>query len=659
MSFDVHKIKPHKKKIILVVGIVVIIAILGVAFYEVFKNTASADTNIATYTYTGKLRTSTGHSVPSKLVQNGLVSVTRYYAKANCTGASTAATKSAATDAQGSFTLTGLSKGCYSMDIQGNVRNSAGRTVMVGSYLNFVVPGTVATKNFYSAARTYQLLGSFSRTGGTIANPTISAIAVLSPVPYQPPVDEEIYTVQAKLTDNNDIPIANAMITNVGPQRSEISRTATSTQCNTTSPTVAVTPATDITDAEGNFILYNLTGGCYTLQVDLDTGPTMSPSAVAGRALLPKETFSLIINPNAPAGADGSVALSLTNITANPVGVAVAGLKMAQGLLKHVPKPSIPYGIFTGTVMENGKAAAGATITDDVMANGAWVRVGLLGGNQSTPVTRADGSFTLGAHVGINKIHIVSATTGNALDVTIEMPGGAPTLPISQPLVIGSPSITAGGAITGTVTKKTSAGADLGPAIGASLSAYVAGDNGAQVTQPSGVVTTTDSSGKFTIGGAPGTNRVHVAAVAGDNCAEQDTLGTLPTGGLNPTTTVYVVLVCTGPGSVGGISGKVLRKDTIPAGGVHLYIKNAVTNLQDPQDIVANSDGTFSIGPVPAGSFVVGVDVNTPANQGVLTVPGPTGPTQPNCQSWTSKKLTVVGGKSTPITPDINLNCDN
>lgn len=548
MSFDVHKVTLHKKKIILVAGIVVLIAILGVAFYEVFKNTASADTNTVTYKYTGVLRTYTGHQVPNKVVSHGTVWLARYYTSTTCTGTSTTAVNlSVVTASNGSFTMTGLRKGCYTVNVDGTVMNAAGtNSINVTSYFNMAIPAVskATAKNYATALRMYRINGTITPGAPVLALVSPSPTPSVAPKPSATATPSDLYIISGTLVDSSGNPLSYAQIINVAPQNNYLINLNTTPECDPTRQSSTVTPSSAVTDANGSFTMNTgLPDGCYNLQVILASEQPGTLTTDASKSL------------------DSSA--SAKGLFGKIVGVVVHGVQV-------IFKPGSD-----GTNVQNGSVVKKSTLP---------IAGGILG--------------------IVKELNNTDHTT-------------------------------------------------IGPAVNALVTAF--DKDGAILEPAAGIATGAD--GSFTFRAPLGANKVHVAPLDANGCQGKDYAAT--TTAAVPVAQISFTLDCTGPGSVGGISGKVLRKDAIPAGGVHLYIKNAITNLQDPQDIVANSDGTFSIGPVPAGSFVVGVDVNTPANQGVLTVPVPTGPTAPNCQSWTSKKLTVVGGKSTPITPDINLNCDN
>ena len=429
MSFDLHKVKPHKKKIILVVGIVVIVAILGVVIYEVFKNTASADTGTATYIYTGVLKTGTGHQAPNKLVPNANITVG--FAGATCTSRAVASVNIATkTDSNGAFTLSNLSKGCYYGIIDGSVRDSQGHTITVGR--NFSLTVTAVTRP--TAKNMTNIENQMYRINGTLSPTTAVVLPSPSPVP-SPSVTAsatstpDLYTFTGALTDNSGNPLANATITNIDPQYSKIINGpggAANKICDTNSR-ATLTSASVVTRGDGTFIMDNLPIGCFTMRISLSSGPTFSTGSRA------------IDSDNSKQGVIQALPIVIEfmnsdegqRVTKEVTDSADHVLGQLTGIFAHKPKvpPHVDAsGTFKGTLVEankdgvvigNGKAV-GYTI---VVSNNKQAIV-----NQPTQPgyinpTSDTGSFQVGGGVGDNSI-VITPPANN--------PNNCPTMKVTK-----------------------------------------------------------------------------------------------------------------------------------------------------------------------------------------------------------------------------------
>jgi hypothetical protein len=261
------------------IAIPVLLIIIVVVFFLIKLGVISADSTPATYTYTGTVKTLSGHAPAGVTPIAGSITLDYYYANTSCTGSSVAVPASQSVILEsGKFTIIGLKVGCYSTRLGASVRTTTSID-QVSDKLNISVPAITqtASKNFNGATNKLGLVGVFSRSGSTIS-PTTTSTAVT-------------YQVSGNLKDANGH-IASGMSLSTGVKFYSNILANNPTRCDTVQKAIERKSAT--TDANGNFKLQGLGEGCYTITITPSTGGITYASSKGGN----NDSVSITVNKN-------------------------------------------------------------------------------------------------------------------------------------------------------------------------------------------------------------------------------------------------------------------------------------------------------------------------------------------------------------------------
>jgi len=255
-----------KKPKVFISIITAVLILAGAAYFLVKNGYISADTAATTYMLSGnvvdaKAAGIMGATIDNASPQYGWNSKTKKcnttpFAKDKVTVLHT--TTPVSNVNAGGFQFTDLKPGCYTFSV----------TYKIATMANLA--GTLYTKKVFvkvaPVAKQSKDLSASSSDKSVKINYVVykNANAVTPPIVVVPPTPPTGHYLSAYLLNANNIPIANATVTNVAVQRNKL--LVGKSACDVAQQSV-VTAASAKTDVNGAFILTGLQDGCYTLKV--------------------------------------------------------------------------------------------------------------------------------------------------------------------------------------------------------------------------------------------------------------------------------------------------------------------------------------------------------------------------------------------------------